>query len=124
MPSSERRFARRLIMKVPLRFRPVQTPADPERTAAFMNICNHGVYFATEQSLPQGVMIQVHLKMPREVVGDDVAEWCFTGASCMSNHWGPQTINWAWAYSFSTMRSLEFHSSGAPDNPTSASRVY
>ena len=24
-------------------------------------------------------MIQVHLKMPREVVGDNVAEWCFTG---------------------------------------------
>jgi Tfp pilus assembly protein PilZ len=24
-------------------------------------------------------MIQVHLKMPREVVGDDVREWCFTG---------------------------------------------
>jgi len=44
-----------------------------------MNICHHGVYFAMDQSVPKGVMIQVHLKMPREVVGDDVAEWCFTG---------------------------------------------
>ncbi len=79
MPGSERRFARRLIMKVPLRFRPAQAPADPERAADSMNICNHGVYFATDQRLPQGVMIQVHLKMPREVVGDDVTEWCFTG---------------------------------------------
>ena len=79
MPESERRFGRRLIMKVPLRFRPMQAPADPEQEAASMNICNHGVYFATDQRLPQGVMIQVHLKMPREVVGDDVAEWCFTG---------------------------------------------
>jgi hypothetical protein len=79
MPASERRSARRLIMKVPLKFRPMQAPADPEREAASMNICNHGVYFATDQRVPAGLMIQVHLKMPREVVGDDVAEWCFTG---------------------------------------------
>jgi hypothetical protein len=79
MPASERRSARRLIMKVPLKFRPMQAPADPEREAASMNICNHGVYFATDQKVPRGVMIQVHLKMPREVVGNDVTEWCFTG---------------------------------------------
>ncbi len=72
MPEPERRFARRMIMKVPLRFRPVQAPANSEREAASMNICNHGVYFATDQRVDEGVMIQVHLKMPREVVGDDV----------------------------------------------------
>jgi hypothetical protein len=79
MPALERRSARRLIMKVPLRFRPMLATADPEHEAASMNICNHGVYFAADGRLPEGVMIQVHLKMPREVVGDDVAEWCFTG---------------------------------------------
>ena len=79
MPSMERRCARRLIMKVPLRFRPMQESANPEWEAASMNICNHGVYFATDHKLPRGEMIQVHLKMPREVVGDDVTEWCFTG---------------------------------------------
>ena len=79
MPATERRTARRLIMKVPLKFRPLQVPHYPEGQAASMNICNHGVYFATDQSVPKGVMIQVHLKMPREVVGDDVAEWRFTG---------------------------------------------
>jgi PilZ domain-containing protein len=79
MPASDRRSARRLIMRVPLRFRPIQTAADPELEADSMNICNHGVYFATDRKLPEGVMIQVHLKMPREVVGDDVKEWCFTG---------------------------------------------
>jgi hypothetical protein len=60
-----------MIMKVPLKFRPLEAPADSEREAASMNICNHGVYFATDQRVPKGVMIQVHLKMPREVVGDD-----------------------------------------------------
>jgi Tfp pilus assembly protein PilZ len=79
MPASERRTARRLIMKVPLKFRPMQALDHPELEAASMNICNHGVYFATDQTVPKGAMIQVHLKMPREVVGDDVAEWCFTG---------------------------------------------
>jgi hypothetical protein len=79
MPAPERRSVRRLIMKVPLKFRHMQAPADPEQAAASMNICNHGVYFATDQRVPKGVMIQVHLKMPREVVGDDVTEWCFTG---------------------------------------------
>ena len=79
MPNSERRIARRLIMKVPLRFRPVQAPDGAEKDAASMNICNQGVYFATDQKLPEGVMIQVHLRLPREVAGDDVAEWCFTG---------------------------------------------
>lgn len=79
MPAPERRSARRMIMKVPLKFRPMQASTDSEREAASMNICNHGVYFATDQMLPTGVIIQVHLKMPREVVGDDVTEWCFTG---------------------------------------------
>ena len=82
MLDSERRSTRRLIMKVPLRFHAVEdngNNGDSEQSANAMNICSHGVYFATDQKLPKGVLIQVHLKMPREVVGDDVAEWCFTG---------------------------------------------
>jgi hypothetical protein len=79
MPTLERRITPRLIMHVPLKFRPVQAPDGSEKDSASMNICNHGVYFATDQMLPTGVIIQVHLKMPREVVGDDVTEWCFTG---------------------------------------------
>src|SRR5260370_41182403 len=79
MPAPERRSARRLIMKVPLRFRPVQAPADPEHEAASMNICNHGVYFATDRKMPEGGMVQIHLKMPREEVGEDAAEWGCTG---------------------------------------------
>ena len=90
MPVPERRTARRLIMRVPLRFRPIQETADPEHEAASMNICNHGVYFATDRKLPEGGMIQVHLKMPREVVGEDVAEWCFTGRVAHVELLGPK----------------------------------
>jgi hypothetical protein len=77
----DRRIARRLIMKVPLKFRPVQAPEGSEREAASMNICNQGVYFATDQ--------KVHLKLPREVAGDDVAEWRFTGRVAHVETLGP-----------------------------------
>jgi len=83
---SERRATRRLIMKVPLKFLAVEkngNNGDSEHSANGMNICSRGVYFATDQKLAKGVLIQVHLIMPREVVGEvvgnHVAEWCFTG---------------------------------------------
>ena len=46
--------------------------------------------FATDRKLPEGGMIQVHLRMPREVVGEDVAEWCFTGRVAHVESLGPQ----------------------------------
>jgi len=80
MLDSERRSTRRLILRVPLKFHAVQNNGNGEHSAAAMNICSHGVYFATDQKLPKGLLIQVHLKMPREVVGEDVVtELCFTG---------------------------------------------
>src|SRR6267378_3283702 len=79
MPAQDRRTSRRLIMKVPLRFRPMKATSIPEETAASMNISTHGVFFATEQKVSKGLMLQVHLKMPKEIVGDDVEEWSFTG---------------------------------------------
>ena len=44
-----------------------------------MNISTHGVYFATDQKVAEGLMVQLHLKMPREIVGDEAKEWSFTG---------------------------------------------
>src|SRR5260370_13387207 len=79
MSDCERRSTRRLIMRVPLKFHAVQNNGNGEHSAAAMNICSHGVYFATDQKLPKGLLIQVHLKMPREVEGDDVGTaLCFT----------------------------------------------
>jgi hypothetical protein len=78
MPAQDRRSARRLIMRVPLRFRPLKETSAKEVTAASMNISPHGVFFATEQRVSEGLLLQVHLKMPREIAGDDVDEWSFT----------------------------------------------
>src|SRR5258708_554445 len=62
MPEQDRRTSRRLIMRVPLRFRPMKATSIPEETAASMNISTHGVFFATEQKVSKGLLLQVHLK--------------------------------------------------------------
>ena len=78
MPAQDRRSARRFIMKVPLRFRPMKETSVHEETAASMNISTHGLFFATEQKVSEGLLLQVQWKMPREIAGDDVEEWSFT----------------------------------------------
>lgn len=77
--NSDRRSAARLKMAVPLRFRSLKTPSIPEHDAASLNISNRGVYFTTDAYVSQGLLIQVLLKMPREVAGEEEREWRFTG---------------------------------------------
>ena len=74
MRDSDRRTARRLIKKVPLRFRPVESLAVPEQTAETMNISNGGLFFATDLKLAEGLLVELHLTMPREILGDDLPE--------------------------------------------------
>ena len=31
------------------------------------------------KKLAEGLMVQLHLKMPKKIVGDEVEEWSFTG---------------------------------------------
>ena len=50
-----------------------------EESVSSMNISTHGVYFATDQKVKAGLLVQLHLKMPKEIVGDEVEEWSFTG---------------------------------------------
>ena len=77
--NSDRRSAPRLKMSVPLRFCSLKTAAIPEHEAATLDISNRGVYFTTHASVPEGLLIQILLKMPREVAGDGAKEWRFTG---------------------------------------------
>ena len=68
-------------MRVPLRFHETKEKQKVvrEESVSSMNISTHGVYFATDQKVHEGLMVQLHLKMPKEIVGDDVEEWSFTG---------------------------------------------
>ena len=79
MQGHERRHGHRFIMRVPLRFHATKEAALREESVSSMNISTHGVYFATDQKIDEGVLVQLHLKMPKEIVGDDVGEWSFTG---------------------------------------------
>lgn len=77
--NSDRRCAPRLKMAIPLRFRCLKAPSIPEHDAASLNISNRGVYFTTDASVSEGLLIQVLLKMPGEVAGGEAKEWRFTG---------------------------------------------
>lgn len=79
MPGHERRHGHRFIMRVPLRFHKTKEPVLKEESASSLNISIHGVYFATDQKLAEGLLVQLHLKMPKEIVGDRAEEWSFTG---------------------------------------------
>ncbi|PYT81621.1 MAG: hypothetical protein DMG40_08710 [Acidobacteria bacterium] len=79
MSGNERRHGHRFIMRVPLRFHATKGAAPQEESVSSMNISTHGVYFATDQKIAEGLMVQLHLKMPKEIVGDEVDEWSFTG---------------------------------------------
>lgn len=75
MPRSTRRF----LLRIPLRFRPLHPASVPEQTAESMNLSIRGVYFATDFPVKLGAQVQVVLKMPAEIVGEQRGEWCFTG---------------------------------------------
>lgn len=79
MRAQERRHGHRFIMKVPLRFHAMKETAVREEYASSMNISAHGIYFATDQKVREGLLVQLHLKMPREIAGDEMEEWTFTG---------------------------------------------
>ena len=38
----------------------------------------HRFLFATDQKLAEGLLVQLHLKMPKEIVGDEVEQWSFS----------------------------------------------
>jgi hypothetical protein len=79
MPASDRRSVRRLIFKVPLRFRAIKMPSLTEEAVQSMNISAHGVYFVTDLPVCRGQLIQVRLQMPKELIGNAVSERRFTG---------------------------------------------
>jgi hypothetical protein len=79
MTGVERRAAKRLIMRVPMRVRGTwQGPRD-ERVVNSLNISIRGTYFASEEKFHVGEKINVTLRMPEVVVSGQRTERCFTG---------------------------------------------
>lgn len=67
MPTLERRSAPRFIMRIPIRFRMVETETGEEVTAETLNISRCGIYFSTDQNLEKNSTVRILMKLPREV---------------------------------------------------------
>jgi hypothetical protein len=74
----ERRSSDRHSVKTALRIR-VWNSGLPEHRAESVNLSQRGIYFATKSSLCKGEIVEVLLKMPEEVSGEETTEWRCTG---------------------------------------------
>jgi hypothetical protein len=74
----DRRSTHRHSIKTALRVR-VWNSALPEHRAESVNVSLRGIYFATKSPLCEGEIVEVLLKMPEEVSGEQATEWRCTG---------------------------------------------
>lgn len=76
--AAEQRRAKRLIMRVVMRVKTLDSGAPKEETVECMNISLRGTYFPTALPLKEGSDIEVRLRMPEEVIAGQTHEWTFT----------------------------------------------
>jgi PilZ domain-containing protein len=74
----DRRLARRLSFKTPLRVR-IWKSAAPEQNAESVNLSQSGVFFATESPIREGETVEILLNMPQEITDEPSTEWRCTG---------------------------------------------
>lgn len=75
MQNAERRQVGRHSLRTPLRFRSTGVTADKsEHFTEALNISRGGFYFASSAPLQVGMPIEVMLKMPTEVSGNQIEE--------------------------------------------------
>jgi len=75
VPAAERRQLTRHSLRTPLRFRPTGVTADKsEHFTEALNISRGGFYFASSAPLQVGMPIEVTLRMPGEVTGNQTEE--------------------------------------------------
>jgi hypothetical protein len=78
MKPSDRRFAHRFPLAIPLYVREWRTRT-PEKVMESVNVSECGVYFETDTPPREGAMLQIRLEMPKEITGAMTAEWRCTG---------------------------------------------
>ena len=74
----DRRSSHRHSVRTALRVR-VWNSAMPEHRAESVNVSLRGIYFATNSPLCEGEIVEVLLKMPEEISGEQTTEWRCTG---------------------------------------------
>jgi hypothetical protein len=78
MKRSDRRFAQRFNLTVPLHIRGWHSAA-PEQDAASLNVSESGVYFETKVPPAEGASVHLRIAMPPEITGGQSTEWTCTG---------------------------------------------
>lgn len=78
MRASDRRFARRYSVGLPMRFKPWNSGA-PEETVCVSNVSERGLFFETVCPPPVGSALKMWLEMPPEVTGVAPVEWSCLG---------------------------------------------
>jgi hypothetical protein len=76
--ATDRRLSLRHNVKTALRVRTWKS-ATPENRAESINVSMRGIYFATKSALSEGEIVEILLKMPEEVSGEQTTEWRCTG---------------------------------------------
>jgi hypothetical protein len=74
----DRRSSLRHKVKTALRVRGWKSPR-PEHRAESIGVSLRGIYFATKSVLCEGEIVEILLKMPEEVSGEQTTEWRCTG---------------------------------------------
>ena len=78
MQVSDRRFARRFVLGMPMRIRPWKSTA-PEEIVRAHNVSERGIYFETSSPPAVGSTLNIRLEMPEEVTGLPATEWSCVG---------------------------------------------
>ena len=74
MNISDRRFATRFNVAIPLHFRSWNS-VGPAETAESINISMCGIYFGSDSLLHTGVALRLRLEMPKEITGVSTVQW-------------------------------------------------
>ena len=69
MSTDERRNGTRMHIRVPLRFRTVSHPVSADQSAESENFSQRGLYFSTDFPMKVGTLIEIFLRMPKELFG-------------------------------------------------------
>ena len=79
MNLAERRSSTRLNLKVPLRFRVLSGTNTAYREAETVNLSHQGVFFFADAPPSVGTQLEVRLKMPGEITGQQPTQVHCTG---------------------------------------------
>jgi PilZ domain len=75
---TERRFAKRFGLRIPLRVS-IHKSAAAERTVESLNLSAQGICFATDLPLCEGTPVHLVFEMPEEISRKPTAQWRCTG---------------------------------------------